>query len=43
MTRVYQKPENHEKRWQLLLEPLVPNDGRDRLFLDLGCNAGFYM
>lgn len=41
--KVYQKPEKHEKRWAQLIEPLVPTDGKDRLFLDLGCNAGFYM
>jgi len=40
---VYQKPRTHEKRWKQLVGPLVNTDGQDRLFLDLGCNAGFYM
>jgi len=29
-------------RWAELLAPLVNPDGDGRLFLDLGCNAGFY-
>ena len=41
--KVYQNPIQHEKRWDQLVGPLVPKDGKDRLFLDLGCNAGFYM
>jgi len=41
--RIYQKPKYHERRWRKLVEPLVPKDGTDRTFLDLGCNAGFYM
>jgi len=41
--RIYQKPKYHERRWRELVEPLVPKDGADRTFLDLGCNAGFYM
>ena len=41
--RVYQNPRRHTKRWETLVEPLVPKDGKDRRFLDLGCNAGFYM
>ena len=41
--KVYQKRKYHERRWRTFLEPLVPADGKDRTFLDLGCNAGFYM
>jgi len=40
---IYQKPRGHRRRWRQLVRPLVPRDGKDRLFLDLGCNAGFYM
>lgn len=29
-------------RWETLLAPLIPEDGRGRLLVDLGCNAGFY-
>jgi len=43
MKKPYQKPENHNKRWRQIVEPLIPKDGKDRLFVDLGCNAGFYM
>jgi SAM-dependent methyltransferase len=41
--KVYQKPRYHQWRWNELVGPLVNQDGRDRMFLDLGCNAGFYM
>jgi len=41
--RIYQKPKYHEQRWKNLVEPLIDKDGKDRTFLDLGCNAGFYM
>lgn len=41
--KIYQKPRYHEKRWKELIQPLVNPDGEDRLFQDLGCNAGFYM
>ena len=41
--KIYQKPRYHEWRWQQLVKPLVPKDGQDRMFLDLGCNAGWYM
>jgi len=40
---VYQKPRQHQWRWNKLVGPLVPKDGAGRTFLDLGCNAGFYM
>lgn len=32
-----------QKRWTELLEPLIPTDGAGRLFLELGCNAGYYL
>lgn len=32
-----------ELRWQELIAPLVPMGGDGRLFLELGCNAGFYL
>jgi SAM-dependent methyltransferase len=32
-----------QRRWKVLLEPLIPPDGKGRLFLELGCNAGFYL
>ena len=41
--KIYQKPRYHEWRWKELVEPLVQKDGQDRMFLDLGCNAGWYM
>jgi len=41
--KVYQNPRYHEWRWKELVGPLVEPDGKDRMLLDLGCNAGFYM
>jgi len=32
-----------QRRWKVLLEPLIPPDGKGRLFLELGCNAGYYL
>jgi len=32
-----------QRRWAELLEPLIPPDGNGRLFVDLGCNAGYYL
>jgi len=32
-----------QARWRDLIEPLVPPDGHGRLFLELGCNAGYYL
>ena len=41
--KIYQQPKYHEWRWNHLVGPLVDKDGTDRMLLDLGCNAGFYM
>ena len=41
--KIYQKPRYHEWRWRNLVGPLVNKDGADRMLLDIGCNAGFYM
>jgi hypothetical protein len=36
--------DTNERRWKGLIEPLVPfTDGKDRLFVELGSNAGFYL
>ena len=36
--------DTNEKRWKNLIEPLLPfTDGNDRLFMELGSNAGFYL
>lgn len=32
-----------QRRWKALIEPLVPPDGAGRMFLELGCNAGYYL
>ena len=38
------KEDTNEKRWKNLIEPLLPSrDGKDRLFIELGSNAGFYL
>lgn len=42
MTYIYQGP-RHEARWRDLLAPLIDPDGRERKFVELGCNAGFYL
>jgi len=39
----YQIDKFHQWRWQNLVGPLVEKDGTDRMLLDLGCNAGWYM
>ena len=34
----------HERRWRTFVKPLLPlEDGTDRTFIELGCNAGFYL
>lgn len=36
--------DTNEKRWKNLIEPLLPfRNGDDRLFTELGSNAGFYL
>lgn len=40
---VYQYPARHNKRWEQLVKPILNKDGESRVFLDLGCNEGFYM
>ena len=32
-----------QRRWNTLIEPLIPPDGNGRRFLELGTNAGFYL
>lgn len=32
-----------EKRWNTFIKPLLPFIGEERLFVELGCNAGFYL
>ena len=41
--KIYQINRYHEWRWQHLVAPLIDKDGTDRMLLDLGCNAGWYM
>ena len=41
--KTYQIDKYHEWRWQNLVAPLIEKDGSDRVLLDLGCNAGWYM
>ena len=42
-SKIYQVDKYHEWRWQKLVAPLVDKDGTDRMLLDMGCNAGWYM
>lgn len=38
------KQDTNEIRWQTFIEPLLPyQEGDGRIFLELGCNAGFYL
>lgn len=32
-----------QHRWDTLIKPILPENGDHRLFLELGCNAGFYL
>ena len=37
------KHDTSQRRWRDLVQPLIPSNGEGRLFLELGCNAGFYL
>jgi len=40
---VSRKKDTSEKRWNNLIKPLIPyKKGENRMFIELGCNAGFY-
>ena len=32
-----------QHRWDALIKPILPEKGGHRLFVELGCNAGFYL
>lgn len=39
---VRRRDDTTQLRWSEILAPLIPADGEGRLFVELGCNAGFY-
>lgn len=43
MPRRRKDSDTSERRWQLFIEPLLVPDGKGKRFVELGCNAGYYL